>query len=313
MLTTAPTAVPDVTTAETVRHASYAVVVVHYRNLEDTLGCVASIRKQAVAGTQILLIDNASIDASGTDLARHFDDSSDVSVLRLQQNLGFGAGCNAGIEQALATLPQLRHLLVLTPDARLRVGALGALRSCMQHHPSAGIVGCRIVDHEGALSFANGRIPQWTMASLCIRPPGDRTEHPSGFVSGCCMLLDAEMLRKGVRFDESFFLYGEDADLCHRVLQRGRSVWVTHAATVEHRSGGSQPGRPVLDALTGDQLYWSTRARIRLAKKHFGPIRRFFVLVHAAVAGSAANLVRARNGRWISPYFRGLLAGLSGR
>ena len=313
MLTTTPTEVTDLPAPNSVKQTTCAVVVVHYRNLEDSLGCIASIRRQAIPGTQVVLVDNASIDSSGTELASHFESSPDVTVIRTQQNLGFGAGSNTGIDHALASFPGLQHLLLLTPDARLRIGALAALRSCMQHHPSAGIVGCRIVNSEGNLWFANGRIPRWTMSTLCTRPPGDRTEHPSGFVSGCCMLLDVAMLRKGIRFDESFFLYGEDADLCFRVLQRGRSIWVTQAATVEHRSGGSQPGRPVLDALSADQLYWTTRARVRLANKHFGPVRKSFVLTHAALVAALQNLLRTRSWRWINPYFRGLLAGATGR
>ena len=277
------------------------------------MGCIASIRQHAAPDTHVVLVDNASPDPSGAELARRYQEVEGITVIRTRHNRGFGAGCNAGIQHALSTLTDLEHVLLLNPDARLRPGALGALRSCARHHPRAAIVGCRIVDRRGELWFANGRLPRWTLSEPHVPPPGNKTEHPSEFVSGCCMLIDAAMLRRGVRFDESFFLYGEDADLCYRVLQRGRSIWITQAATVEHRGGGSQPGRPVLGELSAGRVYWMTRAKMRLASKHFGYARRLCLLANALVVKPAQTLFGSRGLRWVGPYYRGLAAGLFGR
>lgn len=288
------------------------MVVVHYRGLNDTLGCVASIRQHA-PDVRVFVVDNASPDGSGDELAGRLAGDGAVAVLRAGRNDGFGAGCNLGIERALATLPDLQHVLLLNPDARLRPGALGAMRSCAAHHPRAGIVGCRIVDTEGAVWFANGRFPRLSLSRFHCAPPAGDTEFETEFVTGCCMLLDAGMLRKGVRFDESFFLYGEDADLCRRVQARGRTLWVTQAGTIEHAGGRSMPGRRVLGELSAARVYWLTRAKVLLARKHYGPLQRLGFVLIAAVAKPLAGLLCGHGVRWIGPYFRGLCAGLLAR
>ena len=298
----AGTAVPAFADARTV------VVVVHYRDAVDTLQCVHSIRTHA-AGTPIVLVDNASPDGSGQQVARTLHGSRDVLLLRALDNLGFGAGCNLGIAQALATFPQLEHVLLLNPDARLGPGALPALRACAAHHPDAGIVGCRIVDGNGAVWFANGRFPRWTLSRFHCAPPPGATEFSAQFVTGCCMLIDAGLLRQSLRFDERFFLYGEDADLCRAVAARGRTLWITLAATIEHRGGGSQPGRAVLGELSAERLYWLTRAKVLLAKKHLPLWRRLWFYGVALFAKPAAALLAGHGVRWIGPYCRGLLAG----
>jgi GT2 family glycosyltransferase len=299
----------EVAPAAAPRATACAVVVVHYRGLHDTLGCVHSIRETA-PGTQVLVVDNDSPDGSGEELARRFADGADVRVVRAGRNLGFGAGCNLGIDRLLADSPALEHVLLLNPDARLHPGALQAMRACAQRHPKAGIVGCRIVQDDGRIWFANGRFPRVSLSRFHCAPPPGATEFETAFVTGCCMLLDAAMLRSGVRFDPSFFLYGEDADLCRRVQQRGRSLWITQAATVVHTGGGSQPGDRVLGELNAERLFWLTRAKVLLARKHYRPPRRLGFWFVALLAKPVAALLRGHGVRWIGPYCRGLWAGV---
>ncbi|MGE3175176.1 MAG: glycosyltransferase family 2 protein [Planctomycetota bacterium] len=291
--------------------ARVVAVLVHYRCADDTLGCIASIQEHA-PGTPVLVVDNAAADGSGAALAQRCAGFAQVTVLHARTNRGFGAGCNGGIDRAVARFPELEHVLLLNPDARLRPGALQQLRNCARNHPRAGVVGCRIVEPDGDVWFANGRFPRFSLSRFHTRPPGGATEFETGFVTGCCMLIDAGMLRRGLRFDPSFFLYGEDADLCRRVQQRGRSLWVTQAATVEHRGGGSQPGPRVLDELSAERLYWLTRAKVLLARKHYEPWRRAVFLLVAALVKPLAAVLTGRGVRWLPAYARGLWAGLSG-
>lgn len=288
-------------------HAAVAAIVVHYRGLDDTLACVASLREHAPAAT-VFVIDNASPDGSGRELARRVGGDPGVEVLAMAQNLGFGGGCNRGIDAALARVPGLAHVLLLNPDARLHAGTLAGLLATASRHPDAGIVGCRIVDERGCLWFGHGRFPRWTLSRFHCKPPAG-TEHATGFVSGALMLLDAGLLRAGLRFDERFFLYGEDADLCRRVQQQGRSLWVTQAVTATHRGGGSQRGERVLGELTAAQLYWMTRSKVLLAARHLRPQERIVFAFVAAVLKPLAGLLRFRRAGFLRPYFAGLWAG----
>jgi GT2 family glycosyltransferase len=286
-----------------------AVVVVHYRGAADTIACVTSVQEHA-PGTPIVLVDNASTDGSGAELRRRFAGTADVLIVTARHNLGFGAGCNHGIDRAVARLPDLDHVLLLNPDALLRPGALMQMRACAQHHPQAGIVGCRIVEPGGDVWFANGRFPRFSLSRFHCAPPRGATEFEAEFVTGCCMLVDAGLLRRGLRFDEAFFLYGEDADLCRRTQQLGRSLWITHAATVEHRGGGSQPGVRVLGELTAERLFWLTRAKVLLASKHYRRLRRAAFWLVALIAKPIAAIACGHGVRWVRPYLRGLVAGL---
>jgi hypothetical protein len=288
-----------------------AVVIVHYRGAADTKQCVASVRATA-AGTPIVLVDNASPDGSAAELRAAFADAEDVELLASPRNGGFGAGCNLGLERALAICPQAPAVLLLNPDARLRPGALAAMLDLLRRQPEAGIVGCRIVDGLGdRVWFANGRIPSLTLSGFhCAPPPGQR-EHRAAFVTGAAMLVAADLLHAGLRFDERFFLYAEDVDLSLRVRAAGRGIWITQDAIVEHRGGGSQAAPPVLGQLTAEQVYWLARSKVLLAKKHLGWLRRCVFYAFALLAKPLAGWYVAGNLGFLRPYLAGLRAGLA--
>jgi GT2 family glycosyltransferase len=124
------------------------------------------------------------------------------------------------------------------------------------------------------------------------------------------MLLRGDLLRDGLRFDERYFLYCEDADLCEQVRQRGGELWLTHAARATHAGGGSQPGERVLGELTGERLYWLTRAKVLFASRHLSRLQRWSFLVAAFVGKPLCGVLVARSVRFLVPYWRGLRDGL---
>ena len=290
-----------------------AAVVVHYRDAAATERCVASLLAQEPA-LEVVVVDNASPDGSGERLRRAFADRPGVHLLHAQRNGGFGAGCNLGIDAALRRWPTLAHVLLLNPDAELDDGGLAGLLATSARHPAAGVVGCRIDDADGRPWFENGRLPRWSLSGFhCAAPGAD--EFATGFVTGACMLLRADLLRDGLRFDESYFLYCEDADLCCEVLARGRELWITHAARARHAAGGSQPGRPVLGELGAERLYWLTRGKVLFARRRLGWLERSAFVAIAALAKPLAAVLtgRGRGIAWIGPYYRGLWCGLTAR
>lgn len=287
--------------------ASVTAVVVHYRGADDTLACVASLRRQQPA-PRVVVVDNASPDGSLARLEQELATQQDVTLLRAERNGGFGAGCNLGIAHALAAHPESRHVLLLNPDAALSATALAELVAAAGRHPEAGVVGCRIERPGGGAWFENGRFPRWTLSRFHCAAP-DAPEDSAEFVTGACMLIDAALLRDGLRFDEQFFLYGEDADLCRQVRARGRELWITRAAQAVHADGGSQRGRPVLDDMTADRLRWLTRAKVRLARKWLTPAQRAVFWAVALTAKPLLGALRSRSLRFLRPYLQGLFVG----
>lgn len=289
--------------------ATTAAVVVHWRGANDTMRCVASIRSHA-PDTPVFVVDNASMDDSAPVLAQAWRDDPWIRFERTDHNGGFGAGANAGITAALVAVPGLQQLLLLNPDAVLTPGAMIAMLATARRHPAAGIVGCRILDGSGQrVWFANGRIPRWTLSGFHITAPPGRQEHPAGFITGCVMLLDAALLRTGLRFDEGFFLYGEDADLCARVVAAGRELWITQLATVLHRGGGSHDGAAVLPGQTATQLYWLTRSKVRFARRHLTTLQRAWFWCAALLLKPLAGLACGHGTAFVRPYLQGLRDG----
>jgi GT2 family glycosyltransferase len=283
-------------------------VVVHYREAGPTLACLASLRAQQPP-VEVVLVDNASPDGSGDELERALVGMAGVTLLRSPWNGGFGAGCNLGMAFALRSWPEAEHLLLLNPDAELTSGALAELLATAERHPDAAIVGCRIDGPDGRPWFRNGHVPRWTLSGFHVEAPA-ADEHPSEFVSGACMLLRADLLHAGLRFEESFFLYCEDADLCCEVRQRGWQVWVTQRALAHHAGGGSQPGENVLGELTAERLFWLTRAKVMFARRRLSCLQRLCFGVVAAIGKPLAGVLKFRSLRFLPAYYRGLWSGL---
>jgi len=289
--------------------STVVAVVVHYTDAASTLRCIASLRAQRPA-PRIVVVDNASPDGSGTVLANSLRGSTDVVPMCSATNGGFGAGCNLGITEALSRWPDLAHVLLLNPDAELAEGSLENLVATAARHPRAGIVGCRVDDRAGRPWFESGRWRPWTLGRSHTAPPHDSVEHRCDLVTGACMLIAADLLRRGLRFCEDYFLYCEDADLCREVIARGREVWVTRRARAIHTGGGSQPGEAVLGELSATRLYWLTRSKALLARRRLSPLQRAVFLLHAATTKPLAGVLFARSVRFLGPYLRGLRDGL---
>jgi GT2 family glycosyltransferase len=291
--------------------ADVVAVVVTYRCADDAVACLASLAATA-PGVPVLVVDNASGDGTA-ERVRAWTASSgrDVTVLELPANLGFGAGCNRGIDRALADRPGLRHVLLLNPDCVVEPGFLDELRATAGRRPEAGIVGGKILSLDGSrVWFEHGRWRPWTLGSAHVPAPTAEPEQEAGFVTGALMLVSADLLRDGLRFDERFFLYVEDLDFCREVVRRGRTLWINRRAVVRHRGAGSQPGAAlVVGNLNALQLRHITRNKVWLARKRLPWPQRLVFYAVAWVARPVAGVVRFRNVAFLTAYFRALVEG----
>ena len=184
-------------------------------------------------GLHAVIVDNASTDG-GPALA----EAAGATVVRSPRNLGFGVGCNLGME-AIRT----EFVLLLNPDARIGAEALEALVAAADEFPEAAILAPALLDSSGA------PVRSWDAAQP--RRPHlircrDAEPWPSGpfcadYVQGAAMLLRRA---DGLRFDEAFFLFYEDDDLCTQARCLGRSVVVVPGAVVTHAGGRSSRPSP---------------------------------------------------------------------
>jgi GT2 family glycosyltransferase len=276
-------------------------VLVSYNSREYLRLCVAPLT--TFEGVHVLLTDNASTDDSVTSVA-----DLPVSVVVLGENKGFGAGCNAGWRRGDSPL-----VLFLNPDATIDEESLRNLAGVLKTQPNVGLVAPRILEPDGSLAFSQRRFPRlrstyaralflhrifkgaaWTDELVRDRAAYERPSSPD-WVSGACMLVRRSVLEEVGGFDERFFLYCEDKDLCRRIRAAGHEVRYEPSATARHQGGASAPRAGLLPVLA--------RSRVAYARKHWGPVAASLetlgvalnALTHAAVARGGAG---RRAGHW---------------
>jgi len=249
-----------------------SVVVVSFEARDDLSACLASIDSHGGPGIQTIVVDNASTDGSADVAARA---KPDARLIRNAENAGFGRACNQGAAAAGAS-----SLLFLNPDARLTPGALDALMRVLDEDAHVGIVGPRTVNDDGTpqLSFgpALGLLAEWRQRRL-VR--GVRRRDPAtlrrvealtaaaadpDWVSGSCLLVRRRTFEQVGGFDEAFFLYEEDVDLCVRARAAGWSVRFEPRAVVRHALGRSMARHPERARLEYH------RSHLRYYQKHNG-------------------------------------------
>lgn len=294
--------------------AAVRIVVVHFRCLPATSTLLRLLRERA-PGTKTVVVANGSGDGSDERLRTTHAGDDAVEVIVAPRNGGFGAGCNLGIARAIAD-PACRHVLLLNPDLEPEPGFLDAMLDLAARRPDAAVVGARVLSLGGPLDrahvfYENGRIPRITLSRCQVPAPRGLVEFATEFVTGACMLLEADVLRAGLRFDERYFLYVEDLDLCRQVSARGRSLWVTTRAVVRHADGGTQRDDATLPGgMRAQQLYELARGKMLFAKKWFGPAERALALLFALVVKPIAALVAWRSMAPVRAHLRGALDGL---
>jgi N-acetylglucosaminyl-diphospho-decaprenol L-rhamnosyltransferase len=226
-------------------------VVVNYNAGDHLIGCVRSLRAAGV--DRIVVVDNASIDGSPQAL-RAAD--PDVEVVDAGANLGFGTAVNRGAARVGSPL-----LLVLNPDTVLEPGAVKALIVALDADPSLGIVGPRIEEPDGtwypsARSFPAMRdaighaflglmLPRNRFTRRYRMLDADRSVAARvDWVSGACMLVRRRCFDQVGGFDEAYFMYGEDVDLCWRAWKAGWAVGYEPSGRVVHVQGVSTDRHP---------------------------------------------------------------------
>jgi GT2 family glycosyltransferase len=177
-------------------------------------------------------------------------------LVRNEENVGFARGVNQGLAATSAPL-----VLIMNPDCRLVAGAFTSLRRELEQSPPCAIAGPRILDPDGSLQgsargdpdmftglFGRTTLLRRVLPNLAVSKRnvigdaavGDgRTSVGVDWLSGACMLARRDALRQVDGFDERYFLYWEDADLCRRLRARGYQVRYVPDATAIHRVGHS--------------------------------------------------------------------------
>jgi len=277
---------------------SVAVVLLNYCGEEDTAACVHSLHTSGRTELRIILVDNASPDGSGDRLHRRFPD---LEYVQTGANLGYTGGNNAGIARALED--GCDYVLVLNNDTLVEPGAIDRLVETAAGGMCVGAVGPKIVYAEDPdrAWFAGGvldrvrAVGRHSTDDAGIAARGDEAIDVS-FLTGCCILLPAQVIRRIGGFEEDYFMYIEDAELSVRLSAAGYRLVYEPRARIHHRVPlEAEPPAPY-------QIQYRDRNRRRLARRHFTRLERaafaaFFYptrLAHVAAYMARGDADRAR-------------------
>jgi N-acetylglucosaminyl-diphospho-decaprenol L-rhamnosyltransferase len=264
--------------------------------LED---CVARVL-MAERCASVCLFDNASDDGWPKRVAHRFSGDARFSLLVSERNLGFGSGCNRAAAERSGP-----WVLFLNPDCLVEQDTLTELLAIVEAHADIGVLGADVRDALGRdESAARRRSPtpirllHDQLPMLGIHSDGVHQARSSERVqavdacSGALMLMPRSVFERTGRFDEAFFLHGEDLDLCARVRAAGLRVAVANEVRVVHRQGSSSKARPVFVA-------WHKHLGLgRYLLRHHAESGLQRVLIIAGIA--AAFLFRGLPGAWMS-------------
>ena len=260
-------------------HPQVAVIIVSYNTKKLLLECLASVVESAQdANIELVVVDNASDDHSYEAVR---DAYPQAIAIRNDTNRGFGAACNQGIKSTTAP-----YILLLNSDARLSVQALQILRDCMKENERCGSAGCRIINESG-VEVANTRnfLTSWNQAfetagfkfrsrswRRSYQPILDDTliDCSVDWIDGACLMLRRKALDEVGLFDEQFFMYSEDEDLCFRLEADGWRVCYCGGGTVIHHGAASS------DRNKQEMLRHFYLSQMLFLSKHRSPGSSFF-------------------------------------
>lgn len=284
-----------------------SILIVTYNSATLIDGLLKGLRADLDASrSEVIVVDNASHD----DTAQLISDRHPwVKLIESPQNLGFAAANNLGAQYAEGDF-----LLLLNPDAVPCAGAIEQGLRLMRQHPQVALAGGRLTDEQGgdqpsARMFPNFFRELFTLSGLAAKFPSskwlgglDRTwAQPDeaalvDWVPGAFALVRREVFEQLGGFDERFFMYYEEVDLCRRIHAMGMRVAYWPDLLVRHIGGASARTVEGLEvSSSGSQLtLWRVRSGLLYYRKNHG------LLVTALVHGleRAWHAVRAARARW---------------
>src|SRR5689334_3297229 len=232
-----------------------SIIIVSYNTREMTLECLRSIVRETQEAFEIIVVDNRSTDGSADAIAAEFPH---IDLRRPDKNLGFARANNVAALEA-----QGDFILLLNPDTVVLDRAIDRLLAFADANPSAGIWGGRTLYGDRTLNPSScwGRMTLWSLCCSSIGLTAAMKSHeffnPEGYgawqrdsvrqvdiVTGCLLLIRRTLWQELRGFDPTYFMYGEEADLCLRAAKRGARPMLTPEATIIHYGSASDTYRP---------------------------------------------------------------------
>jgi len=315
--------------------SNVAAVVLNWNGWRDTVECLESLLESTHRPSPIVVCDNGSIDGSlgflkqwaahGGIAYESFDSpvealaspSHGASLIFIQngENGGFAAGNNVGLRYVLERT-HADYCWILNNDAVVSPDALESMLEVAQEDPSAGMVGCTLVNYDQphvVQAIGGGYIVPVLCHDTQLGRGTKRRRAASRRIElehliGACLLVRAQAIRDVGLMDESYFLYREETDWCIRMRRRGWRLFCSPEATVRHKQARS------IGFKSPTHDYYAVRNVLRLVQKFF-PKSLPFAFGYFAMRSLLPKLARLQFARALAVFaaLRDFVAGVDGR
>ena len=272
-----------------------SIVIVNYQTFELTKNTINSIFEYEYPFSyEVLVVDNASNDDSLAKLQQYFDDR--VKFIASSENNGFAAGNNQALRIATG-----KYVLLLNSDTIVWENTLENIYNYMEKHTDVGACGCRVLLENGELDKAckrsfpnvknsffrlfhiptNSKDNDYNLDNL---PDGEIYEIDC--LTGAFMFMRADALNQVGFLDETFFMYGEDIDLCYRIKKAGWKIVYYGKSKITHLKGASSKKQKT------KLIYEFYRAMYIYYKKHHASENSFIVNIVVYVGISVLCILK---------------------
>ncbi len=247
---------------------SVYIIVLNWNGKNDTLECLHSLQQVTYPNFRVVVVDNASSDCSVDAIREKFPS---VQIISNKENLRFAGGNNVGIRYALDYGAD--YVLLLNNDTVVDKEFLTEMVAIADQSARMGMIGPKIYYYSEPkkIWYAGGRIEWWKgwVSHIGIRElDGGQYDAITevDYLTGCCMLVKREVIEKVGILDESFYIYGEDADWCIRASRAGYKLMYVPSSMVWHK----------LSASIGGHLSWfknwnKLKSQLRLMVRYAKP------------------------------------------
>jgi N-acetylglucosaminyl-diphospho-decaprenol L-rhamnosyltransferase len=267
---------------------TFSIVLVNYNGSKFLYNCLDSIKRLLVSCTyEVIIVDNCSADDSVKIIRDNF---TSFKLICSPNNLGFCKANNLAAKHS-----QSEYLLFLNTDTILIENTPKILSDYLKQNENVAVVGSRVTFQDGSYQLSCGNLPNLAVEFLDkIRYRLDNKWHSIfstfydrqystvkevGWVTGACLMMRRDVFEQIGGFDENFFMYFEDKDLCKRVKELGYKVVYYPKTTIIHLLGGSSHGikKSVHKYYRDSQLYYY--------QKHLGKFQTNILKLYLKLAG----------------------------
>ncbi len=254
-----------------------SVVLVQHNRGDLTCACIESLLRHSREECEMIVVDNGSTDGSLETVRERF---GWVRIVPREKNLGFGAANNAGAELARGAF-----LFFLNNDTYALADPLRPLEAYMQAHPECGAAGIALRNTDGSPQPSVGKWPsirtEW-LTKLGRRLYDPRKYASVDWLTGAALCVRREAFRRAGGFDEEYFMYFEDVDLCRRLANLGLARHFVPSIEMVHIGGASQA------AGTRQRMQKHYRqSQLRYYARHASPVQLRFLRLYLRLKAAA--------------------------